>query len=94
MPELMALIGILVFFAGLHLLWQAREEILAWLEAYLRALQAHMRHFAGWEQRPQVLLEVRPPQRNTLRIALGALLAFFLAPAMLTLGLVLRFLLR
>jgi hypothetical protein len=47
MIELMGLAGIIVFFAGLHVLWQAREEILYWMQKYLDTFQKALRATAG-----------------------------------------------
>jgi hypothetical protein len=33
-------IGIVVFLAGSHLLWQARRDVLYWLEEFFRILRA------------------------------------------------------
>ena len=33
------LIGILLFFAGVHVLWQARHEVLDWLREFFRILR-------------------------------------------------------
>ncbi len=37
--SVVGLIGILVFFAGAHLLWQGRREILFWLAEFFRILR-------------------------------------------------------
>ena len=34
--ELLGLSGIILFFAGLHMLWQSREEFLFWMEEYFK----------------------------------------------------------
>ena len=35
MPEVMGLVGVLLCFAGAHLLWLARHEVLYWMDTYL-----------------------------------------------------------
>ena len=47
MHELLGLIGILLFLAGLHLLWQAREEILFWFQKFLETFQNALRATAS-----------------------------------------------
>lgn len=41
--EPLGLAGILLFFAGLHLLWQAREEIFFWFLKYILIFQDALR---------------------------------------------------
>lgn len=49
MLEMLGLVGILLFLAGLHLLWQAREEILFWMQKYLETFQNALRATTGGE---------------------------------------------
>lgn len=35
MPEVIGLVGVLLCFAGAHLLWLARHEVLYWMDTYL-----------------------------------------------------------
>lgn len=35
MPDVIGLVGILLCFAGAHLLWLARHEVLYWMDTYL-----------------------------------------------------------
>lgn len=35
----MGLVGILIFLAGAHLLWQARREVLYWAQEFVRILR-------------------------------------------------------
>ena len=84
--ELLGLVGTLVVFAGLHLLWQARHEIFFWLETYFRIFRAAL-------QQPGAKLQPAPPgaagERHTVRMLLGMGLVFFLGPALIVLGLTL-----
>ena len=36
------LVGLLVFLAGIHLIWQARGEVLYWLEAFFRIFKVEV----------------------------------------------------
>ena len=49
--SVVGLIGILVFFAGAHLLWQGRREVLFWLAEFFRILRGEFtrRHAATGE---------------------------------------------
>jgi len=40
--ELLGLIGFLVILAGIHLLWQAREDCLFWFEEFLRIFRSSL----------------------------------------------------
>ncbi len=92
--ELLGLTGIILFFAGMHMLWQAREEFLFWLEEYFRLLKLSVRGATD----PQHILvtpaQPRTPRQHTLRMVIGMLLAFIAAPMLLTLGLIMVWLSR
>lgn len=85
MSELLGLIGTLVVFAGLHLLWQARREIFFWLETYFRIFRASLMQ-PGQRVRPAEVT-VQSSDRHTLRMLLGIGLVFIVGPALIVLGL-------
>lgn len=86
MQELFGIIGTLVVFAGLHLLWQARREIFFWLETYFRIFRASLEQP---NPRAQAVRTARAGDRHTLRLLLGVGLVFFLGPALIVLSLTL-----
>ncbi len=86
MQELFGIIGTLVVFAGLHLLWQARREIFFWLETYFRIFRASLEQP---NPRAHAVRPARAGDRHTLRLLLGVGLVFFLGPALIVLGLTL-----
>jgi len=90
--ELLGLTGIVLFFAGLHMLWQAREEFLFWLEEYFRLLRLSVRGTV--QQAPVAPPRIRMERKHTLRMVIGMLLAFIAAPMLLTLGLAMVWLTR
>jgi len=90
--ELLGLTGIVLFFAGLHMLWQAREEFLFWLEEYFRLLRLSVRGTV--QQVPVAPPRIRMERKHTLRMVIGMLLAFIAAPMLLTLGLAMVWLTR
>ncbi len=45
--SVVGLIGILVFLAGVYLLWQARKEVLYWLGEFFRILRGEVRRRGG-----------------------------------------------
>jgi len=86
-PELLGLIGTLVVFAGIHLLWQARKEIFFWLETFVRIFRASLAQ-PGARVRP-LPAEATAGDRHTLRMLLGMGLLFFLGPMLIVLSLTL-----
>jgi uncharacterized iron-regulated membrane protein len=90
--ELLGLTGIILFFAGLHMLWQAREEFLFWLEEYFRLLRLSVRGTV--QQMPATPPRLRMERKHTLRMVIGMLLAFIAAPMLLTVGLTMVWLSR
>jgi hypothetical protein len=83
--ELLGLIGTLVVFAGLHLLWQARHEIFFWLETYFRIFRASLMHPGQRVRLAEVTMQ--SSDRHTLRMLLGIGLVFVIGPALIVLGL-------
>jgi hypothetical protein len=88
LPDVVSLVGVLVFLAGIHLLWQSRRDILGWVEDYVRLLRANMRRVGDPGQVPVALENPRRGKKSAARIALGFFLAFCVAPTLITLGLV------
>lgn len=76
MSEIVVLVGILVFFAGLHVLWQARGDILYWVEQYLRIMRASLRVVMDPEHPPLLLKKEELANRQTLRLVGGVGLVF------------------
>ncbi len=93
MPDVVGIIGILLCFAGVHLLWLARHEILYWTDTYLllfrRSFDAARRNERATpapaprceEMRAAHGLQERPRQRSEMWLMLGgfALVAIGLA---------------
>jgi len=97
MAPLLGTSGIVLIVAGLHLLWQARRGFFYWLERYLRIFKSRLEQFPNKRTStqpeppgPGARREgIRAQDLETLRIAVGVLLAFLLGPALLALGLTL-----
>lgn len=88
-PDIVAIIGLLVWCAGLHLLWISRADILAWAGEYIRLFRISVKQQTDASQLPP-LMEPAPQagqRRHTVRIVLGLVLAFLVAPMLITLGL-------
>jgi len=85
--ELLGLIGTLVVFAGIHLLWQARKEIFFWLETFVRIFRASLKQ-PGARLGP-LPAEATGRDRHTLRMLLGMGLLFFVGPILIVLSLTL-----
>ncbi len=51
--SVVGLIGILVFFAGAHLLWQARRDVLYWTQEFFRILRVEFSRRGGLEDDAQ-----------------------------------------
>ncbi len=89
-PDVVAFVGVLVFFAGMHLLWLSRRDIVGWIEEFIRLFRLSVRQVAdpaSLAGGPVELVTAKPQKKHTARIALGVLLVFFLAPMLITLGL-------
>ena len=67
MTEVLGLAGTLLFFAGLHLLWQAREEGLYWLQKFLETFQKSLRSTAGLPTASESEGPAAPAGRSALR---------------------------
>ena len=85
--DVVSIIGVLVFCSGLHLLWQSRREIFGWIEEYFRLFRMSMKQVAEPAHAPLELPERRVERKHAVRIALGFVLAFLVAPMLITLGL-------
>jgi predicted secreted protein len=83
-----------LFLAGLHLLWQAREEFLFWLEEYFRLLRVSVRGMADPQHAPLEMVPRAPMKKHTLRMVIGMLLAFIAAPVLFTVGITMVWLSR
>ena len=92
--ELLGLSGIILFLAGLHMLWQSREEFFFWMEEYFRLLRLSVRKAADPQQPVLKPARLGPERKHTLRMVLGMLLTFIAAPVLLTLGLTMVWLSR
>lgn len=86
-PDIVAIIGVLTFCSGLHLLWLSRREIFAWVEEYFRLFRINMKQVADPAHAPLELPVRRIEKKHAVRIALGFVLAFLVAPMLITLGL-------
>ena len=92
--ELLGLSGVILFFAGLHMLWQAREEFFFWLEEYFRLFRQSVRGAADPQMLPVTSPQARVHRKHTLRMVIGVFLAFIAAPMLLTVGLMMVWLTR
>ncbi|MBI1750438.1 MAG: hypothetical protein HY234_03830 [Acidobacteria bacterium] len=92
--ELLGLAGILAFFAGIHMLWQARDEFFFWLEEYFRLLRLSVHRAADPRQVPVTAAPLPKERKHTLRMVIGMLLAFIAAPMLFTVGLTMVWLSR
>lgn len=92
--ELFGLAGILAFFAGMHMLWQAREEFFFWLEEYFRLLRHSVHRAADPQAELPAVTPLRKGRKPTLRMVVAMLLAFIAAPMLFTVGLTMVWLSR
>ncbi len=92
--EILGLGGVILFFAGLHMLWQAREEFFFWLEEYFRLLRLSVHRATDPQQVAVAPALPRAERKHTLRMVIGVILAFVAAPMLLTLGLTMVWLSR
>ena len=89
-PDIVAIIGLLVWCAGLHLLWISRADILAWAGEYIRLFRISVKQTDPSQLPPLMEGAPAPPagqRRHTVRIVLGLVLAFLVAPMLITIGL-------
>ena len=70
MPHLLGIIGTLVFFAGLDLLWQCRRDLALWISSYVRMFRRLMREPESPVQ-PFAEIGDAPKPRRTLAMFLG-----------------------
>lgn len=86
MPDVVGLVGILLCFAGAHLLWMARHEILYWVDTYLLLFhrsfneakrEARDRPEPPFEEARTVHgLQERPRERSEMWLMLGGFALF------------------
>ena len=91
------LVGVLIFLAGAHLLWQGRREILFWLGEFFRILRREFTRRKTGVVPPGTFPEAAPAgvpaaaapkrDRGTLRLV-GGLALVFLGQVLLLLDLV------
>lgn len=77
--RVVGLIGLLVFLAGIHLIWQARGEVLYWLEAFFRIFKVEVtrRNLASDVPVGESVGFQRPPRpHGALRLVTGFGLMF------------------
>ena len=87
-PDVVAFVGFLVFCAGAHLLWQARDDMFFWLAEFTRVFAAGLRTSANPPAAGNLATPAEPARRKgAAKIALGFLLVFLVAPALIVLGL-------
>lgn len=86
-PDLVAVIGVLVFGAGIHLLWQSRREIFGWIEEYFRLFRISVKQVADHGEPPVKLPSAGVEKKHAVRIAVGCMMAFAVAPLLVILGL-------
>ncbi len=87
---LVGLIGILVFFAGGHLLWKSREEALYWVVKFVQILRGEFSRHHGVEFSPAApasAAESRVPRRRGALLMASALLLIFIGPILVLLDL-------
>lgn len=87
MALLLAIVGALLFFAGLDLLWQARRELAFWMSSYMRMFRSLLRE-PNSNVRPFSEKEAMVKPRGTLPMFLGMGLAF-VGPLLIVLSLTL-----
>jgi hypothetical protein len=87
-PHLLGLIGTLIVFAGLDLLWQSRKEFVYWLRTWIRIFRSALRQ-PGAPALSLALASSARERQSTLRILVGMGLVFFLGPVLIVLGLTL-----
>lgn len=83
--DLLALLGLLVLLAGLHLAWQARQTILYWVSFGVATWRSALRLDPARESRPEAA--PRPRELRNLRL-LGGVSLIFLGQLLLVLALV------
>jgi hypothetical protein len=89
MPKLLGIVGLLIIFAGIDLLWQSRREIGFWMAAYVRMFRAMLKQPGAAGVFPSK--EAAEKRSGAVRVLVGMGCAFFLGPILLALGLTLMF---
>lgn len=74
MARLLGVVGILIFLAGLDLLWQSRREAAFWFASYMKMFRSQMRA-PGTSVRPFEPESAQIKHRRTLPMVLGMGLA-------------------
>lgn len=82
----LALVGILVVLAGLHLLWQSRHQIFFWFETYLKVFRSSLRAPREKIERP-IAVRFAAEREHVLRLLLGLSLVLIVGPVLIFLGL-------
>ena len=62
------IIGVLVFVAGVYLIWLARKEVLFWVTEFLRIFRQVLMRPQGPEVKPTRLMTIAHDRRGTLRL--------------------------
>lgn len=86
-PDIIAVIGVLVWLSGLNLLWLSRREIFGWVEEYVRLFRINVKQVADPAQQPLEVASQPMERKHAVRIAIGFMLVFLVAPLLVTLGL-------
>ena len=81
------LIGLLVFFAGAYLIWQARKEVLYWLREFVRIFRQALKRQEGLRVEHDRLGANAHDRRGTLRLV-GAIGLIFLGQFLVLIDLV------
>ena len=85
-PDIIAALGVLVFGAGMQVLWLSRREIFGWIEEYFRLFRVNVNQVAD-PAHPPVAARTPIARKHAVRIAVGFVLAFLVAPMLITIGL-------
>jgi len=75
-PHLLAVIGLLIFLAGLDLLWQSRRDVAYWIASFVRVFRSQMREPKSPVRSFRTETDLAKPH-STLPMLLGMGLAFF-----------------
>ena len=85
-PDIVAIVGVLIGLGGLHLLWLSRREIFVWVEEFFRLFRINVRQVAD-PAHPPLEFSSRLEKRHAVRIAIAFLMVFLIAPLLVTVGL-------
>jgi len=86
-PDIIAALGVLVFGTGLQVLWLSRREIFGWIEEYFRLFRVNVSQVADPAHPPITASRTPIARKHAVRIAVGFVLAFVVAPMLITIGL-------